>query len=57
MDFNRAVLPPCAFAEHFICLFPPPGNTLGVAIEAGSAPFGRQGADLRRAGFRATASG
>lgn len=57
MDFNRAVLPPCAFAEHFICPFPPPGNTLGVAIEAGSAPFGRQGADLRRAGFRATASG
>ncbi|MFF6992831.1 DUF1684 domain-containing protein [Streptomyces sp. NPDC010273] len=35
VDFNRAVLPPCAFAEHFICPFPPPGNTLGVAIEAG----------------------
>ncbi|MFJ2892032.1 DUF1684 domain-containing protein [Streptomyces sp. NPDC087305] len=29
------MLPPCAFAEHFICPFPPPGNTLGVAIEAG----------------------
>lgn len=35
VDFNRAVLPPCAFADHFICPFPPPGNTLGVAIEAG----------------------
>ncbi|MGI5442391.1 DUF1684 domain-containing protein [Streptomyces shenzhenensis] len=35
VDFNRAQLPPCAFADHFICPFPPPGNTLGVAIEAG----------------------
>ena len=57
VDFNRAVLPPCAFAEHFICPFPPPGNTLGLAIEAGSASFGRWGVDLRRAGFRPTASG
>ncbi|MFI6336396.1 DUF1684 domain-containing protein [Streptomyces sp. NPDC050535] len=35
VDFNRAVLPPCAFADHFICPFPPPGNTLGTAIAAG----------------------
>jgi len=35
VDFNRALLPPCAFADHFICPFPPPGNTLGVAVEAG----------------------
>ncbi|MCX5364771.1 DUF1684 domain-containing protein [Streptomyces sp. NBC_00124] len=35
VDFNRALLPPCAFADHFICPFPPPGNTLGIAIEAG----------------------
>jgi uncharacterized protein (DUF1684 family) len=35
VDFNRAVLPPCAFADHFICPFPSPGNTLGLAIEAG----------------------
>ncbi|WP_427923399.1 DUF1684 domain-containing protein [Streptomyces sp. cg40] len=35
VDLNRVVLPPCAFADHFICPFPPPGNTLGVAIEAG----------------------
>ncbi len=35
VDFNRALLPPCAFADHFICPFPPPGNTLGVAVAAG----------------------
>ncbi|MFD4526421.1 DUF1684 domain-containing protein [Streptomyces sp. NPDC058470] len=35
VDFNRAVLPPCAFADHFICPFPPPGNTLVAAIAAG----------------------
>ncbi|MEV3854601.1 DUF1684 domain-containing protein [Streptomyces sp. NPDC050095] len=35
VDLNRAVLPNCAFADHFICPFPPPGNTLPVAIEAG----------------------
>ncbi|MFD7708982.1 DUF1684 domain-containing protein [Streptomyces sp. NPDC059785] len=35
VDFNRSALPPCAFADHFICPFPPPGNTLRVAVEAG----------------------
>ncbi|MFD5078199.1 DUF1684 domain-containing protein [Streptomyces sp. NPDC058371] len=35
VDFNRSLLPPCAFADHFLCPFPPPGNTLGTAIEAG----------------------
>ncbi|MET8945869.1 DUF1684 domain-containing protein [Streptomyces sp. NPDC004542] len=35
VDFNRAVLPPCAFADHFLCPFPPPGNTLDAAVEAG----------------------
>ncbi|WP_328376183.1 DUF1684 domain-containing protein [Streptomyces sp. NBC_01020] len=35
VDFNRTLLPPCAFAEHFICPFPPPGNTLPVAVTAG----------------------
>jgi uncharacterized protein (DUF1684 family) len=35
VDFNRALLPPCAFGEHFICPFPPPGNTLGFGIPAG----------------------
>lgn len=45
VDLDRAVLPPCAFADHFICPFPPPGNTLGVAIEAGERT-------LRQAGHR-----
>ena len=35
VDFNRALLPPCAFADHFVCPFPPPGNTLDVAVAAG----------------------
>ena len=35
LDFNRAYLPPCAFAEHFICPFPPPGNRLDAAVRAG----------------------
>ncbi|MFF2145518.1 DUF1684 domain-containing protein [Kitasatospora sp. NPDC058190] len=35
LDFNRAYLPPCAFADHFICPFPPPGNRLDFAVEAG----------------------
>jgi uncharacterized protein (DUF1684 family) len=35
VDFNRALLPPCAFADHFVCPFPPPGNTLDVGVAAG----------------------
>ncbi|MFE2943612.1 DUF1684 domain-containing protein [Streptomyces sp. NPDC059255] len=35
VDFNRTLLPPCAFADHFICPFPPPGNTLPIAVPAG----------------------
>ncbi|MFE3181961.1 DUF1684 domain-containing protein [Streptomyces violascens] len=35
VDFNRAQLPPCAFADHFICPFPPPGNTLPIDVPAG----------------------
>ncbi|WP_328539572.1 DUF1684 domain-containing protein [Streptomyces sp. NBC_00344] len=42
VDFNRALLPPCAFAEHFICPFPPPGNTLPVAITAGERSVARR---------------
>ncbi len=37
VDFDRAVLPPCAFADHFICPFPPPGNTLGRGRSGGGA--------------------
>ncbi|MET8571378.1 DUF1684 domain-containing protein [Streptomyces sp. NPDC004783] len=35
VDLNRALLPPCAFADHFVCPFPPPGNRLDAAVEAG----------------------
>jgi uncharacterized protein len=35
LDFNRAYLPPCAFADHFICPFPPPGNRLEFAVPTG----------------------
>ncbi|MFD9002924.1 DUF1684 domain-containing protein [Streptomyces sp. NPDC059582] len=35
VDLNRALLPPCAFADHFVCPFPPPGNRLDVAVAAG----------------------
>ncbi|MFF7159221.1 DUF1684 domain-containing protein [Streptomyces sp. NPDC008139] len=35
LDLNRTTLPPCAFADAFICPFPPPGNTLAFALEAG----------------------
>ncbi|MEU9478286.1 DUF1684 domain-containing protein [Streptomyces sp. NPDC048191] len=42
VDFNRAQLPPCAFADHFICPFPPPGNTLDLAIEAGERALSRR---------------
>ncbi|MGW0878881.1 DUF1684 domain-containing protein [Streptomyces sp. NPDC002671] len=41
VDFNRAQLPPCAFSDHFVCPFPPPGNTLDVSIEAGERVLGR----------------
>lgn len=35
LDFNRAVLPPCAFSYAFNCPVPPPQNRLTVAVEAG----------------------
>lgn len=35
VDFNRVQLPPCAFADGFVCPFPPPGNTLPFPLEAG----------------------
>lgn len=41
VDFNRAQLPPCAFADHFLCPFPPPGNTLGVEVGAGERNVAR----------------
>ncbi|MEE4545622.1 DUF1684 domain-containing protein [Streptomyces sp. V4-01] len=35
VDLNRTQLPPCAFADAFICPFPPPGNTLPYPLTAG----------------------
>lgn len=37
LDFNRAVLPPCAFSDEFNCPLPPPEHRLAVAVEAGEA--------------------
>jgi uncharacterized protein len=34
-DLNRLRLPPCAFSPHFVCPYPPPGNRLDIALEAG----------------------
>jgi uncharacterized protein (DUF1684 family) len=35
LDFNLAVLPPCAFSYNFNCPLPPKQNRFAVAIEAG----------------------
>jgi hypothetical protein len=35
VGFNHSLLPPCAFADHFICAFPPPGNTVSAGVPAG----------------------
>ena len=42
VDFNRAYLPPCAFADHYVCPVPPRGNTLPVPIEAGEKAVRRR---------------
>ena len=35
LDFNRAILPPCAFSYNFNCPLPPQQNRFTVPIEAG----------------------
>lgn len=35
LDFNRAIVPPCAMSDQFNCPLPPPGNRLAFAIRAG----------------------
>ncbi|HEY1532296.1 MAG TPA: DUF1684 domain-containing protein [Galbitalea sp.] len=35
LDFNLAVLPPCAFSYNFNCPLPPKQNRFSVAVEAG----------------------
>ncbi|MFJ9897235.1 DUF1684 domain-containing protein [Streptomyces sp. NPDC091280] len=54
---DRAVLPSCASADGFGCSFPPPRNTLGVAIEAGARALRRSGHRPWWAGMRLAAAG
>ncbi|MGK2853015.1 MAG: DUF1684 domain-containing protein, partial [Microbacteriaceae bacterium] len=35
LDFNRALLPPCAFSYSFNCPLTPPQNRLAVPVMAG----------------------
>ncbi len=35
VDFNRAYLPPCAFADFYVCPLPPAQNRLPIAVRAG----------------------
>ncbi|MCU1406158.1 MAG: hypothetical protein JWQ43_2461 [Glaciihabitans sp.] len=35
LDFNRAILPPCAFSYNFNCPLPPKQNRFAVAVNAG----------------------
>ncbi len=35
LDFNRAIVPPCAMSDQFNCPLPPAGNRLGFPIPAG----------------------
>lgn len=35
VDLNRAYLPPCAFSEHYLCVFPSPRNRWSVPVRAG----------------------
>ena len=40
LDFNRAYNPTCAYSPRYNCPYPPPENTLPVAVEAGEmVPF------------------
>ncbi|MEZ3161716.1 DUF1684 domain-containing protein [Microbacterium sp. BWT-B31] len=35
VDLNRAYLPPCAFSDHYVCVFPPAGNRWTVPVRGG----------------------
>lgn len=35
LDFNRAIVPPCAMSDQFNCPLPPAGNRLSIAVRAG----------------------
>lgn len=46
LDFNRAVLPPCAFSYAFNCPMPPKQNRFTVAIDAGEKQVLRKDGSL-----------
>lgn len=35
VDLNRAYLPPCAFSDGYVCVFPPPTNRWQIPVRAG----------------------
>lgn len=35
VDLNRAYLPPCAFSDHYLCVFPSPRNRWAVPVRTG----------------------
>lgn len=35
VDLNRAFLPPCAFSDHYVCVFPPVDNRWNTPVRAG----------------------
>ncbi len=39
LDFNRAYNPPCAYNPFTTCPLPPPGNRLGIRIDAGERAY------------------
>lgn len=40
LDFNKAYTPPCAFTPYATCPLPPPGNRMGIRLEAGELNYG-----------------
>ncbi|GLK17413.1 DUF1684 domain-containing protein [Herbiconiux flava] len=42
VDFNRAYLPPCAFADFYVCPLPPAQNRLTVPVRAGEKQVARR---------------
>lgn len=46
LDFTRAYLPPCAFADFYVCPLPPTANRLTVPVRAGEKALVRRAARL-----------
>ncbi len=41
LDFNKAYNPPCALSPHVVCPTAPPGNRLGLRVEAGEKTYAK----------------